>query len=235
MKNHQGLVIFDLDGTLFCSDTATVPAVQQVFAQFGLPAPSKQQIISYIGPSEDEFHKWVRSLCPSHLGHAVLDAVLQRERALLSQAGYLYSGVREALTSLRATVGELAVCTYASPGYAEEVLNSHEIAPFFDLLRCRLSSRDTKIEMVREILSRLDCRPGMLIGDRTVDIEAAHENGLRAIGVLYGYGSAEELACADAVASAATQLPELVHALLMHSQPNDAVNAKDLFKVAVTR
>ena len=219
MKNHQGLVIFDLDGTLFCSDTATVPAVQQVFAQFGLPAPSKQQIISYIGPSEDEFREWVRSLCPSHLGHAVLDAVLQRERALLSQAGYLYSGVREALTSLRATVGELAVCTYASPGYAEEVLNSHKIAPFFDLLRCRLSSRDTKIEMVREILSRLDCRPGVLMGDRAVDIEAAHAHGLQAIGVLYGYGSTDELGGADALASQPSQLPEIIGRLLSNGKP----------------
>ena len=32
-----------------------------------------------------------------------------------------------------------------------------------------------------------------MIGDRAVDIEAEHSNGMRAVGVLYGYGLTEEI------------------------------------------
>ena len=34
----------------------------------------------------------------------------------------------------------------------------------------------------------------VMIGDRAIDVEAAHRNGLQAGGVLWGYGSAAELA-----------------------------------------
>jgi phosphoglycolate phosphatase len=37
-----------------------------------------------------------------------------------------------------------------------------------------------------------------MIGDRAADVRAAHANGLRAIGVLWGYGSEHELRTAGA-------------------------------------
>ncbi len=38
-----------------------------------------------------------------------------------------------------------------------------------------------------------------MVGDRENDITGARENGLRGVGVLFGYGSQEELAAAGAV------------------------------------
>ena len=37
----------------------------------------------------------------------------------------------------------------------------------------------------------------VMVGDRHHDIDAAHANGCLAIGVTYGYGSADELSHAD--------------------------------------
>ncbi|MGC8879504.1 MAG: HAD family hydrolase [Anaerolineae bacterium] len=212
--NHRGLIIFDLDGTLFRSDCATVPAVQQVFRAYSLPLPAEQEIVQYIGPLEDEFHRWVRSLCPAHLADEVLAAVLQREHELLSRSARLYDGIHQVLTRLRPVVGAMALCTYASPRYAHEALRSHAIADFFDLIRCRESPTDTKYQMIGEVLQRLTPRPAVVVGDRAVDIEAARAHGLAAVGVLYGYGSAEELAAADARVDSPSQLPELLIALL---------------------
>ncbi len=220
MENHRGLIIFDLDGTLFCSDRATVPAMQQVFAEYGLQPPTEQEIVQYIGPLEDEFHQWVRSLCPTHLADEILEAVLQREHRLLSRSGHLYDGVRQVLTQLRSVVGAMALCTYASSRYATEVLNSHAIADFFDLIRCRQSPTDNKRLMIGEVLQHLAPRPAVVVGDRAVDIEAAHAHGLRAVGVLYGYGSAEELATADALVTDPAQLPDLLLAMLCEAAPD---------------
>jgi len=219
--NHRGLIIFDLDGTLFRSDCATVPAVQQVLAAYGLQPPAEQEIVSYIGPLEDEFHRWVRSLCPSHLADEVLAAVLQREHELLSRSARLYDGIHQALTRLRPAIGAMALCTYASPRYAHEVLRSHAIADFFDMIRCREAPTDTKHQMIGEVLQRLAPRPAVVVGDRAVDIEAARAHGLTAVGVLYGYGSAEELAAADACVHTPSQLPELLIALLNRSEADN--------------
>lgn len=211
---RRGLIIFDLDGTLFCSDAATVPAVQQVFAAYGLPIPSEQEIVHYIGPLEDEFHHWVRSLCPPHLAEEVLAAVLQREHELLSRNARLYDGIDQVLIRLRPIVGAMALCTYASPRYAREVLHRHAIADFFDVIRCRESPADTKYQMIGEVLRHLVPRPAVVVGDRAVDIEAARAHGLAAVGVLYGYGSAEELAGADACVTSPAQLYDTLIGLL---------------------
>jgi hypothetical protein len=47
-----------------------------------------------------------------------------------------------------------------------------------------------------------------MIGDRHHDVRAARANGARAIGVLWGYGSAEELAGADARVRTPAELVE---------------------------
>lgn len=220
-KNHRrGLIIFDLDGTLFRSDCATVPAVQQVFSAYGLPIPAEQEIVHYIGPLEDEFHRWVRSLCPSHLAEEVLAAVLQREHELLSRSAHLYDGIDQVLTRLRPVVGAMALCTYASPRYAREVLRSHAIADFFEMIRCREAPTDTKCQMVGEVLQCLAPRPAVVVGDRAVDIEAARAHGLIAVGVLYGYGSAEELTAADACVTSPAQLSDTLIALLERAGVN---------------
>ncbi len=220
-RDHRhGLIIFDLDGTLFRSDCATVPAVQQVLSAYGLPIPAEQEIVHYIGPLEDKFHCWVRSLCPSHLAEEVLAAVLQREHELLSRSAHLYDGIHQVLTRLRPVVGAMALCTYASPRYAREVLHSHAVINFFDMIRCREAPTDTKCQMVGEVLQRLAPRPAVVVGDRAVDIEAARAHGLVAVGVLYGYGSAEELAAADACVASPSQLSDILIALLERAGAN---------------
>jgi phosphoglycolate phosphatase len=46
----------------------------------------------------------------------------------------------------------------------------------------------------------------VLVGDRHHDVDAAHANGIRCIGVLWGIGDATELAGADALAATPAEL-----------------------------
>ena len=55
--------------------------------------------------------------------------------------------------------------------------------------------------------------PAVMVGDRRFDVAGAHENGLPAIGVLYGYGGREELENAG-VDYLAADLHELKQLLL---------------------
>ena len=62
------------------------------------------------------------------------------------------------------------------------------------------------IEYVLEIcgISEADRKNTVMIGDRRHDIEGAKQSGLHSLGVLYGYGSREELEHAGAEAIAET-------------------------------
>lgn len=62
-----GLLIFDLDGTLFRTESVTVAAVQNSFADYGLPEPSRDSILPLIGTPIDDLRSWIHERCPEHL------------------------------------------------------------------------------------------------------------------------------------------------------------------------
>ena len=62
------------------------------------------------------------------------------------------------------------------------------------------TSRSDKTELIAEALERLAVAPRhcTMLGDRRFDIHGARDHGMHAIGIGWGYGSAEELARAGA-------------------------------------
>jgi len=213
MSGH-GLLIFDLDGTLFRTDTVSVPAAQRTFEAFGLPIPRAAEICSFFGRSTSEWHTWLRAQSPPDLADELIAAIDQHELELVGETGELYPSVREALAALRPHVAHMAICSNGPEGYVEKVISSQGIAAAFDAVRYRRADGKDKTRMVAELLEQLAGRPGIVIGDRWDDVEAAHANGLKAIGAAYGYGPLRELVEADALAHTPAELPGLVLALL---------------------
>ncbi len=212
------LIIFDLDGTLFRTETASVPAVQESFRRFGLPVPAAEEVCAFFGKPGSEFHAWLRTRCPEGLTATLVAAVDALELEMIDQ-GELYPGVREALAELQAEGARLAICSNGPRNYVERVLNAHRIAPFFTAVRYRRSAEDTKPDMARELLQQLQAGPALVIGDRIEDVEAAHQNGLPAIAAAYGYGPPAERAAAEAQANSPDELPGLVQMLLAPNDP----------------
>jgi len=114
----------------------------------------------------------------------------------------VYNGVPDALAALRAAGHRLIVATskphhYARPIVGHFGLDAHVHAvhgPELD------GTNDHKADLVAHILRQEGVDPGaaLMIGDREYDVTAAARNGLSAIGVTWGYGSAEELTAAGA-------------------------------------
>jgi phosphoglycolate phosphatase len=211
---RQGLLIFDLDGTLFQTHAVSLPAVQEVFRSFDLPVPSTEKILSFFGRPGTEWHPWLRSQCPPEQAAALVAAVDRREMELIAERGQLYTGAREALEALRKVVAQMAICTNGPHDYVETVLQSQSVAVFFDVVRYRKPDDQGKPQMMADLLERVTARPAVVIGDRWDDIEAARANGLQAIGAGYGYGSLAELGEADVLAREIGELPGLVEELL---------------------
>ncbi|HBD85717.1 MAG TPA: hypothetical protein DC056_17085 [Dehalococcoidia bacterium] len=94
------------------------------------------------------------------------------------------------------------------------IIDSQGIRHFFDVVRCRANELDNKPAMVAEIIGNFDLTEGVVTGGRREDAEAAKRNSLRAMGTGYGYGSEDELEDADAVAHAASEIPDLIDQVL---------------------
>jgi phosphoglycolate phosphatase-like HAD superfamily hydrolase len=211
---RRGLLIFDLDGTLFRTDSITVPLVQEAFRRRGLGAPTREEICDLVGKPAPEVHAWVHARCSGDEAEKIIAEVDRGELKGVSDAGELFPGARPALQEMRQLVSGMAICSNGPRTYVELVVATQELQPLFDLVRYRREDDRDKSGMVLEILDRLSARPAIVIGDRRDDVQAAHANGIRAIAAAYGYGPQEELEEADAWAHSPVDLPSLVRTLL---------------------
>lgn len=207
---HDAVLIFDMDGTLFKSESVTVPAVQETFRDAGLEIPDAAFILDFIGSPMTELAKWVQTVCKDRDACGLMSQIDARELELIESVGQLFPDVTAVLERLKKDYRALAICTNGESEYVNRVIDSQNIRRFFDVIRFRTSAQDTKLDMAGEILRSLGITRGVVTGDRREDVEAAHHNSLKAIGAGYGYGSEDELKHADAVAATAGEIPTLV-------------------------
>jgi len=216
---RRGLLIFDLDGTLFRGDRGTVRAVWETCDRFGLPRPGAEEINGYFGRPVHEFHDWFRAMAPGRDMTAFLEEMDRREFELVAETGELYPGVREMLERFREEF-RLAICSNGSKIYIDTVLKSRGIDGLFDLVRHRKSPGENKTEMAREILAEIPERPAILAGDRRDDLLAAGGNGIPFIGSTYGFGGDGETDGADVLVREAREIPAAVERLLAGYRSN---------------
>jgi phosphoglycolate phosphatase len=95
----------------------------------------------------------------------------------------------------------LAIATAKAHAIAVPLLDALDLGGFFTVVSGpHLDSlREPKSATVRRALSQLpEAAAPVMVGDREHDVIAAHDNGLPAIGVLWGIGSETELRTAGA-------------------------------------
>ena len=87
----------------------------------------------------------------------------------------------------------MGVCSTKRVDMVERVLMQHELIDCFDFV----SGGDIGLTKDMQLGRLLDAGtiegPAIMIGDRRFDLAAAALNGLQSAGVLWGYGSKEEL------------------------------------------
>ncbi len=209
------VLIFDLDGTLFRGELVSIPATRGAFERHGLEPPGDDEIRSFIGKPASEYDAWLARRCPPRLAAEIVREAAEQEIERIGTEGALYAGAAEALRSLRADAGVLALCSNGSMDYVEAVTQTHGIAGFFDHVRYRTPADRGKSQMVADLLRRIGTGPaGAVIGDRIDDVRAARDNGVLAVGCAYGYGRNGELDGADAVVTRPADLPAAVRRLL---------------------
>ncbi len=198
-------LLFDLDGTLTDPQEGIVACFRHALEGLRIPDPGQAALLDCIGPPLQE------SFARLAGAERAADAVrLYRERfstvGLFENA--VYPGIPEVLAELRARGRRLFVATSKPHVFATRILEHFGLSSFFErVYGSELDgTRTKKGELIAWILERegLRAEDGVMIGDRKHDVIGASENGMPCWGVLWGYGSREELTSAGARAFASS-------------------------------
>ncbi len=195
------LVLFDLDGTLIDSEAGIVGTLEHVFAQMNRPAPSREALRGWIGPP-------LRHSFPLVLGddESVIAEAVGHYHDRFDAVGWaehdIYPGIADVVTALQARGDRLAIVTTKVASQARRIIGHLPFGVHFERVYGPESGsrQSEKAGMIAQALADFGARPedATMIGDRHFDIEGAHANAVRAIGVTWGFGSIDELRIAGA-------------------------------------
>lgn len=221
MENNQyqwnkEYILFDLDGTLTDPKTGITKSVAYALNEFGIAVEDLDLLTPFIGPplaqSFQEFYGF--SLEKARLA-------VEKYREYFGEKGLfeneVYNGVENMLSSLKNDRKKLIVATSKPTYYAIKILEYFNLLEYFDFVAgSELNGeRSRKAEVISYAIEQCnisDKDKVVMIGDRKHDINGAIEIGIDSIGVLYGYGSKEELERAGAtyIVSDIAQLMKLL-------------------------
>ena len=193
MLQNVSTLIFDLDGTISDPSLGIGRCANYALQSYGFPEVSVEQVAAAIGPQLDEA---LCKLCPD-ADQATLSSFVTKYRELYAEVGYsentIYPGVPESLKELSAGGVPMGVCTSKRKDFAEKILAMFGVLSHFRFV----DGGDIGIKKREQLASLLQStaidHAAVMIGDREVDISSAKANGLRSVGVLWGFGSQAEL------------------------------------------
>jgi phosphoglycolate phosphatase len=193
MQSTPKTLLFDLDGTLSDPLVGIARSINYALSHFGFPERPLEDLAVHVGPPLDQSFRLITGL---QSGFAI-ESLVAKYRERYGQIGYsenvLYPGIPEVLEQFARTGVTLGLCTSKRADFAEQILELFGLRSYFDFI----SGGEIgvgKSQQIRALLHEgVVTTSTVMVGDRAVDITAAQQNGLLAAGVLWGYGSRQEL------------------------------------------
>lgn len=208
-------LFFDLDGTLTDPARGITNSFIHALKYFGIEIPSYETLCTFIGPPLPDTFKTQFGFDDKKAAEGV-----KKYREYFATKGLLensvYSGIPELLAGLKAAGKKLVVATSKPEEYSVRIIEHFGLAQYFENVCGSLmdESRSKKDEVITYAIERnhiSDKSKILMIGDRKHDILGAKKVDLKSCGVLFGYGSREELeeAGADFIAENLSQLDKI--------------------------
>jgi phosphoglycolate phosphatase len=205
-------IFFDLDGTLTDSEIGITKSIRYALEQMGAISPPLDELALLIGPS-------LRHYFADVLGADRAETAVGHYRQRYDIEGYclteniVYPGIEPVLTNLHAQCKRLFVVSAKARVIADRIVQHFGLGRYFGhVYGAELDgTRIHKDELIAYVLEQEKLTPdaAVMVGDRKYDIIGAAANGVSSVGVLWGYGSADELKAANPT-FLATQPDELL-------------------------
>ena len=194
-------VLFDLDGTLTDPGIGITNSVIYALAKLGIAVEDRSVLYKFIGPplhqSFMDFYGFNREKAEAAVAYY---REYYREKGIFENK--VYEGIVDLLECLRREGKILLIATSKPELFARQIAEHFGLAEYFDIIAGSdfEGVRDTKGKVIAYALEqcRNRTRSAVMVGDRFHDIEGAKENNMDSIGVLFGYGTKEELEQAGA-------------------------------------
>ena len=197
------LCLFDLDGTLIDSEEGILGGVRYALGQMQLPVPSDAELRHWIGPPLR--HNFAPLL--EHDAERVEAAVAHYQHRFLTHGHRQYTvdpGIETLVRQLHAAGHPLAIVTSKTANNAQPIIAALSFGHLFSRMYNPdpSSAVSEKAAMVAAALRDFGTPAAdtVMIGDRRYDMDGAVANGVRGIGVLWGFGDRAELEAAGATA-----------------------------------
>lgn len=204
MPTPPPTVLLDLDGTISDNYLGISRSIAYALQRLGAAPVAEAVLRTCVGPPlRESFRRLLAADDPARIDLAI---AFYRERFadLGWQENVVYEGIADTLPMLAAR-WPLFLCTAKPIVFARRIIERFGFTVHFEgLYGADLAGTfDDKAMLLAHLAQEqgIDPTAAVMVGDRAHDIRAARRNGARAIGVLWGYGSREELAEADALAA----------------------------------
>ena len=210
-------ILFDLDGTLTDPGEGITGSVRFAMEQTGYPVPPQETLNRFVGPPLDEMFY---EQC-GFTGETAQTAIRHFKEHFAEYGIHknkLFEEIPALLRDLQTAGFKLHLATTKPVDFAIRILDSFHLTQYFTCVNGSEpghNGRPKDIIVQRALeAGHIDVHSAVMVGDRRHDVEGAHKNGIPCIGLLFGYGTLEELetAGADYIAKDIPALRELLFA-----------------------
>lgn len=192
--------LFDLDGTLTDPKEGITRSAAHALRHFGIEA-DPEELTFFIGPPlYESFERF-------HIPEARMEEAISTFREYFEPRGWMenvpYLGIEGTLERLQRAGISLILATSKPEEFAKRIMERFDLARYFTLL-CGAPMDERKAAKAAVVARALreagvtDLSRALMVGDRRHDVEGARANGLDTVGVLWGYGTRQELETAGA-------------------------------------
>lgn len=197
MVNSYKYIFFDLDGTLTDPEIGITTSVAYALEKFGINVQDKTILRPFIGPPLRESFQKFYGLTKEQSEEAIS---FYRERFSVKglYENQIYPNIPELLDELKKANKKIILATSKPKEFAIKILEYFKIIQYFDYIvgatmDGSLGEKDEIITYALNLIGNPELNQVIMVGDRCFDILGAKKNGIDSIGVLYGFGSKEEL------------------------------------------
>ena len=195
-------IFLDLDGTLTDPSKGVTQGVMYALERFGIHETDPKKLYPFIGPPlYDSFMHYYGFDLPT-----AYKAIEYFQEYYAGQGLYEnipYPGINDLLHVLHKAGKKLILATSKPEVFAVRILERFGMADAFTFMSGG-DTAETRVEknlIIDHAMKKLDIdnsQPCLMIGDRKFDVLGAAAHGIPTLGVLYGFGTREELLQAGA-------------------------------------